>query len=148
MLIRECTHRDIDEILQLERQWGQENITHYFVCSSRETVIDYLEHFPVYFFVAENNEGIVGYINGFAPFNEGGANTPEEEPCLEIHNIYVKPDFRGRGIGSKLMERLLATAEQNGIQSFLVDSVSTDMDKVINFYRSHGFTLGYVELFK
>ncbi len=46
------------------------------------------------------------------------------------------------------MERLFEVAEQNGIRSFLVATDSKDMDKVLNFYRRHGFQLWYVRMFK
>ena len=149
VLIRECTHEDVDEVLQLDRQWEEENIAREFVFVSREEFIADLERFQTFFLVAESNGSLVGYINGSVRLSrEGVAVIPEQEPYLEIENIYVKPDFRNRHIGGKLMERLLEVAEQNGIQRFLVATDSKDMDKVLNFYRRHGFQLWYVRMFK
>ena len=73
---------------------------------------------------------------------------PEQETYVEIDNVYVKPEFRNRDIGGKLIDRLLDVAEQNGIQRFFVSSDSKDMDKILNFYRSHGFKPWYIQLFK
>jgi ribosomal protein S18 acetylase RimI-like enzyme len=148
MIIRECTLEDIDEIFQLDSQWDQENITHDFTFCSREEVVAYLQRSPIYFFVAESDGRIVGYINGSVHHNEKVPVIARQEPYLEIDNVYVILEFRDKGVGSKLMERLLGLAEQHGIESFIVDSVSTDMDKIINFYRGHGFKLWYVQLFK
>ncbi|MBV7326688.1 GNAT family N-acetyltransferase [Chloroflexi bacterium TSY] len=91
---------------------------------------------------------MVGYINGSVHFNEKVAVLPEQERYFEIDNIYVKFDHRGYGIGHQLMEKLLAIAQQNGIERFIVDSVSTEMDSIINFYRNHGFKLWYIQLVK
>ena len=149
VLIRECTHKDIDEVLQLDRQWEQENIARKFVLVSREELVADLERFQTYFLVVERNGSLVGYINGSVCCCQGGAAViPEEEQYLEIENIYVKPDFRNRQIGGKLIESLLEVAEQNGIQRFLVTTDSKDMDKVLNFYRRYGFQLRYVRMFK
>lgn len=148
VLIRECTLDDIDEILRLDGRWAQEDITYEFIAISREEFIADLECFPGYFLVAESDEGVVGYINGAVRPNQGVAVIPEQTTYLEIENIYVKPDFRNRRIGSQLVERLLNIAEQNGIQRLIVSTVSKEMDKVLRFYQSHGFKPWYVQMFK
>ena len=94
ILIRECTLQDIEEILQLDRQWDQEDIAYEFIDVSREEFIADLERFRPYFLVATSNEGLVGYINGSVRRSQGLAVIPEQEPYLEIENIYVKPEFR------------------------------------------------------
>ena len=60
VLIRECIHKDIDEILQLDRQWEQENIAHEFTFVRREELIADLERFQTYFLVSESNGSLVG----------------------------------------------------------------------------------------
>jgi ribosomal protein S18 acetylase RimI-like enzyme len=72
----------------------------------------------------------------------------EQEPYLEIDNVYVKPDFRNRHIGGKLLQGLLEVAQRHGIQRFLVSSDSKNMEQVLNFYRSYGFTTWSVQMFK
>ena len=148
VLIRECSQQDIEEILQLDRQWEQEDIAHDFIFISREEFIASLERFPTYFLVAENDGHIVGYINGSVQLGKGMAVIPEQESYLEIDNVYVKPEFRNSGIGGKLIEGLLEVATQNGIQRFLVSSVSKEMDKILNFYQRHGFKPWYIQMFK
>ena len=146
--IRACTRQDIDAVLHLDRQWEQENIAHDFMPISREEFLTLLERFPAYFLVAESGRDLVGYIHGSVHRRRWVAVLPEGEPYLEIENVYVKPDFRNRHIGGKLMETLLVAAEQQGIQRFLVSSVSKEMDKTLHFYRRHGFTPWHVQMFK
>jgi ribosomal protein S18 acetylase RimI-like enzyme len=146
--IRACTHADIDAILQLDRQWEQEQVAHDFTPISREEFLVALERFPAYFLVAECGGGIVVYINGAVRLRKWVAVLPEQEPYVEIENVYVHPDFRHRHIGGQLLERLLAVVEQHGIRRFFVSSVSKEMDKILHFYRRHGFTPWYVQLFK
>ena len=148
VLIRACTHEDIDAVRQLDSQWEQENIAHTFMPISREAFLTHLEHFALYFLVAESDEGLVGYINGSVHQEKGMPVIPEQEPYLEIENVYVQPGFRHRHIGGQLMERLMAVAAHHGIQRFAVSSVSKEMDKILRFYRRHGFTPWHVQMFK
>jgi ribosomal protein S18 acetylase RimI-like enzyme len=148
VLIRACTHQDIDAILQLDSRWEQEQIAHDFTPVSRHEYIKNLERFPAYFLVAESGGGLVGYIQGAVRLRKWVAVLPEQEPYVEIEQVYVHPDFRHRHIGGQLMERLFAVAAHHGIQRFVVSSTSKEMDKILHFYRRHGFTPWYVQLFK
>jgi len=88
VLIRECTHHDIDEILQLDIQWDQENIAHEFDLVSREEFIANLERFQTYFLVAENDGRIIGYVNGTVRLGQGVAVIPEQERYLEYVQMF------------------------------------------------------------
>lgn len=148
VLIRACTHHDIDDILQLDRLWHQENIAYDFTFISREVFINELERDPPYFLVAEIDGCIVGYMNASVHASTGLPVISEGETYLEIDNVYVQPAFRNRDVGGKLIDEMCNLAKQRGIQRFLVSSDSKDMDRVLNFYRRHGFTPSYVQLFK
>jgi ribosomal protein S18 acetylase RimI-like enzyme len=147
ILIRECTHQEIDIVLQLDSQWEQEDIAHNFTPVSREEFLTALKRFPTYFLVAESDGGLMGYIQGVVR-HRWVAVLPDGEPYVEIEQVYVHPDFRHRDIGGQLLERLFAVAAHQGIQRFVVSSTSKEMDKILQFYRRHGFTPWYVQLFK
>jgi ribosomal protein S18 acetylase RimI-like enzyme len=148
VLIRQCTHQDVESIFQLDKLWDEENIAYVFTYGSREDFMADFERFQKYFLVAESDGQIVGYINGSVLINEKVAVLPEQETYLEIENIYVLPQFRNRHVGGDLIEKLLEIAEQNGIKRFVVTTVTKDMDRIVKFYRSYGFKPWYVELFK
>lgn len=146
--IRACTHQDIAAILHLECQWEQEQSAHNFTPSSRKELLTALERFPAYFLVADSGGGLVGYIQGAVRLHKWVPALPEGEPYVEIEQVYVHPDFRHRHIGGQLMEQLMAVAAQHGMQRFVVSSTSKEMDKILHFYRRHGFTPWYVQLLK
>lgn len=148
VLIRECTHQDIESIFQLDHLWDEENVAYVFTYGTREEFIADFERFQKYFLVAESDGQIVGYVNGSVLVNEKVAVLPEQETYLEIENIYVMPEFRNIYVGGDLIEKLLDVAEQNGIKRFVVSTVTKDMDRILKFYRRHGFKPWYVELFK
>ena len=56
----------------------------------------------------------------------------------EIKRIYVRPGFRGRGIGRALLERLLAEAKEIGYPAIRLDSARF-MREAHALYRSAGF---------
>jgi N-acetylglutamate synthase-like GNAT family acetyltransferase len=129
--IRRCTSRDIDDILELDRQWEQEGIAFEFAPIRREGFISALERFPACFLVAEA-VAVVG----------------EHERHLEIENIYVRADVRNRHTGGRLLDRLLGAAERDGVHRILVTTVTKDMDRILDFYRGHGFKPWSVQLFR
>jgi ribosomal protein S18 acetylase RimI-like enzyme len=149
VLIRVCIQTDITAVVQLERLWEHETIAYGdFNPMSQEAFMAILESFPAYFFVAESDGQIVGYIHGSLHRNKRVEVIPEQEPYVEIENLYVKRDFRNRGVGSALLERLFAVAGQDGIERFLVATASKDTDKILRFYRSHGFTPWHIQFVK
>ncbi len=145
--IRTCTLSDINSVIALERQWEQEDIAYGdFNPLSREAYVSILERFPAYFLVAESGGQLVGYIHGSVQRDK-----PVEviqEPYVEIEDIYVQPGFRDRDIGGALLERLFEIAGQEGIQRFIVGTLSKETDRILTFYRSHGFTPWRIQFFK
>lgn len=63
-----------------------------------------------YFFVAEKEQQIVGYIGMMRAGSEG-----------DILNIAVSTQNRRQGIGTQLMEHLLQFAQMNGIETLFLE---------------------------
>lgn len=55
-----------------------------------------------------------------------------------LDELYVRPPLRGRGIGSELIQRLLADAPGLGIDSIEINVDAPDVDDQ-RFYERHGF---------
>ena len=139
--IRACTPHDIDGVMALERQWEQEEIAYgNFNPMSRDMYMAILERFGAYFLVAESDGQLVGYIHASSDLEKRVEVIPEGEPYLEIEDIYVHPDFRSQDIGGQLLEQVFAVARQEGIHRFIVGTLSKETDRILKFYRSHGFT--------
>ena len=147
--IRACTPTDIDGVIALERQWEQEDIAYgNFNPMSREAYIAILERFPAYFLVAEHDGQLVGYIHASTDHEQRVEVIPEGEPYVAIEDIYVLPDVRDQEVGGKLLERVFAIAQAAGIQRFVAGTKSKDTDRILKFYRSHGFTAWHIQFFK
>ena len=61
----------------------------------------------------------------------------DEESC-EMKRLYVKPAFRGRGIGGALLKRILADAREIGYRRMLLDTLPF-LEQAIQMYQNAGF---------
>jgi GNAT superfamily N-acetyltransferase len=149
MSIRPCTSADIDRVMALERQWEQEDIAYGdFNPMGREAYISILERLPAYFLVAESDGQLVGYIHASVQRDTPVEVIPADEPYVAIEDIYVLPGYRDRGIGGALLEQIFAVARQEGIERFIVGTLSKQTDSILKFYHSHGFTPWRIQFFK
>jgi GNAT superfamily N-acetyltransferase len=60
------------------------------------------------------------------------------ESIGEIKRMYVRPEFRGKGIGRALLERLVDEAREIGYPRIRLDSARF-MEEAHSLYRSTGF---------
>jgi putative acetyltransferase len=56
----------------------------------------------------------------------------------EMKRLYVRPEFRGKGIGRMLVEWVIAEARQIGYHKMRLDTVP-GMEEAIGLYRRFGF---------
>ena len=96
-----------------------------------QNVLDMAQGYPT---VAARDEG--GTLVGFAllrPFNP----IPTFARTAEI-TLFLKPDWTGKGLGTRMLETLVSGAREQGITSILA-SVSSRNEGSIAFHGRNGF---------
>ena len=57
-----------------------------------------------------------------------------------MKRLYLRPQFRGKGLGRALADRIIAEARQIGYQRMRLDTVEPVMKDAVAMYRKIGFT--------
>ena len=62
--------------------------------------------------------------------------------CIELSDIYIKPEYYGKGYGSKIMEELVGFADSKKLPVILLpESERGSNKKLIDFYKKFGFVI-------
>ena len=67
-----------------------------------------------------------------------GAIKKLNESTGEIKRMYTRPDYRGRGIGKKMLQKLLETGREYGYTEFMLDTPKW-ASAAQHIYKSAGF---------
>jgi ribosomal protein S18 acetylase RimI-like enzyme len=65
-------------------------------------------------------------------------STIDAQQTGEVDSIFVQPQFRGQGIGDRLMRRALRWMDAQGVQAKVI-VVAWGNEGVVTFYRRYGF---------
>lgn len=143
MIIQEMKKEHTDEVFQMMKVFysspavstnGSDEI---FMSDIQNCINDnpYLEGY-----VFAEQDKIMGYAMAAKSFS-----TEFGKPCVWIEDIYIKPDYRGKGIGSQFLDYI----EQKYRDSILRLEVEEDNTAAVHVYKKSGFdVLPYMEMKK
>jgi ribosomal protein S18 acetylase RimI-like enzyme len=93
--------------------------------------------------IAWKNRNPVGYV--MIRIVEGSETWMSSDQIAEIETFSILPEYRGIGLGSRMMAEIYAFLRDEGIREIGVTVVDTNVD-AIRFYQKHGFGNRYVYL--
>jgi ribosomal protein S18 acetylase RimI-like enzyme len=106
--------------------------------STRREVKNYfkwlLKRDPDGVFILEENGRLIGVVACDSKW------IAEEESVLEIHELFVLPEYRGTGAGEKLLDIALKYAKKKGLKKAML-WVGKGNKRAIKFYKKEGFKI-------
>jgi GNAT superfamily N-acetyltransferase len=84
-------------------------------------------------FVARIDGEIVGMVNLLFTIS-----TAEGEPVCWLEDMVVRPEQRGKGLGSRLLQHAVHYAKANGFARITLLTDRTN-ENAVRFYQRHGF---------
>jgi ribosomal-protein-alanine N-acetyltransferase len=96
---------------------------------SRETFTSLLDRPGLELLVLEDeHEGVVGYAVLWCVLDQG-----------ELANVAVTPRLRGRGLGAKLLSRILEVARDRGVETVYLEVRASNV-RALELYHRFGFS--------
>ena len=130
--IRDFHQSDIDEILEIFNIFAR---TSSAVYSEYELEKDQFEKLlePVKrILILQNGKKVIGFgfIDSYKPF-----------PNFDhtgVLTYFIKPEYTGNGLGTKLLNKLILTGKEKGITNYLAHISSKNIQS-LKFHKKHGF---------
>ena len=113
--IRSATTNDIPEVLKLIRELAEyEKLAHWVVITAEDLRRDAFDERPIiHILIAEWDGAIAGYALYFHNYS-----TFRGRPGIFLEDLFVRPQFRKKGIGKALLVRLAKIAVEKKCARF------------------------------
>tara|TARA_B110000503_G_scaffold53812_1_gene86414 strand:+ start:555 stop:998 length:444 start_codon:yes stop_codon:yes gene_type:complete len=135
MLIREVVPEDVSSVLDLIKGLAEYEKDLAAVMNTAEKLHDDLfVHKYCEAFVAEVDNIVIGFALYFTSYSTW------KGPCVYLEDLYVIPEHRSKGAGSKLFDRVVQVAKQRGVAR--MDWQILDWNQsAIDFYKRKNATI-------
>jgi ribosomal protein S18 acetylase RimI-like enzyme len=135
-MIRTCNKEDINQVIDLCEEHAIYEQAIYNKVGKASQLSSYLfcENPSIHCLVVESGTELVGYATYSYEFSTWDANLYAHMDCL-----YLKPTWRGRGIGEELIKEIAKAAIQKGITQIQWQTPDFNT-RAIKFYNRIGAT--------
>ena len=147
MKIRKALKKDYNALHSLEAEWFNEGISPGSVRNTMVEFIKDMENSTV--FVAEENNELLAYMVCKIRKAEEDNNVhkiKKGEDYADIDSIYVKKNYRNKGIGSELVNQCMKELKKHGYKKIILSADSKELNKLVRFYEKHGFKVLFTRM--
>ncbi|MDJ1496190.1 GNAT family N-acetyltransferase [Cytophagaceae bacterium DM2B3-1] len=138
MNFRNASIDDLESIYQIESICFPPN-----EAASLDSFSKRLQVFPQHFWLLEDNEQLIGYINGMVTNNQTIVDEMfaqaelhnDNGACQSVFGIAVLPEYRNNGYGGKLINFLIEKAKEQNRAGITL----TCKEYLISYYEKFGF---------
>ena len=141
--LRPATPEDLPALLALSKEWAEEEITYGYAPTGEE------QFASCRCWAAEIDGEVVGYAAGGAKTAPRHTDIQQAgDRYFELEELYVRPDFRNRGLGRLLLERVEKDARQDGLAQLMLGAANRDHAPLLHFYLREGMAPHSFRMFK
>ncbi|UTF55674.1 GNAT family N-acetyltransferase [Natronosalvus rutilus] len=98
----------------------------------------------VFIFVAEVDNEVIGYL--LFEIRDAPPIFTRERDCA-LDQLYVKPEYRGEGIGQALIDRAVMIGEEKGAETIVL-TIDAKNEGALKFFDDLGYNIWRHHLFK
>ncbi len=133
----------MDELIRLSADWEAENSCRGYRKNGRSDLEGRR------FFTARDGEALTGYLFGKLEKTQRATSVlPEGTPYFEVEELYVRPAFRGGGIGKRLFS-FAEEAVRKEARCILLSTATINWQGIFHFYLEElGMEFWNARLFK
>lgn len=133
----------INDLINMSIDWQNEQSCEGYASNTKETFVDK----EIYIILSDNK--VIAYLYGYyATSNKINSIQNINDRIFEIDEIYVKPEYRDKGVGSKLYE-YVENDVKNKTDLVLLSTATKDYKKILHFYIDElGLTFWNARLYK
>lgn len=111
--------------------------------ASKKAIFERLQVFPTHFWLLEDGNNLVSFINGMVTNESTIRDEMFQQPDLHdekgdwqaIFGVCTDPEHQGRGYAAQLMERVIADSKIQGRKGCIL----TCKQKLIHYYERFGY---------
>lgn len=138
MKIRTATMADLDAITNVEEECFPAA-----EAASKESFEDRIKHYPNHFWLLEDGDTLVGFVNGFVTnekmltdemFADASMHDPNGDWQM-IFGVTTIPSYQNKGCAAKVLEHAIEVARHEGRKGLVL----TCKDRLIHYYAKFGF---------
>ena len=140
---QELTEELLDTMIRLSMDWEAENSCYGYRKNEKADI----EGNRI--FIAKDGEEVVGYLFGYLEKSERSTSImPDGTPVFEVEELYVKPEYRSKGIGKMLFSHV-ESAVRNDADYIMLSTATKNWRAIFHFYLDElGMEFWSARLFK